>query len=153
MSKSVWGPATWHLLHCLVLKIDDNINKDQFESLKRIIVRIIHNLPCPYCTEHAISFIRNNNFEGISNISALRYFIFYFHNKVNERLKKPMITYDEHIVYYNNMNLYTVVEHFFFVYRKMNQTGVTMMLRNYHRNKVLNEINEYFIKNQSLYRL
>ena len=25
MQKSVWGPATWKLLHTLVLKINDNI--------------------------------------------------------------------------------------------------------------------------------
>lgn len=153
MSKNVWGPATWHLLHCMVLKIDDNINQVQLEDLKRIISRIVNNLPCPYCTEHATSFLKNNHFSSITTINALRYFIFYFHNKVNERLKKPQMGYEEHLQLYINMNLKIVIDHYFTVYRDMSQTSVTMMLRSFHRNMVLNEVNAYFFGAQSLYRL
>jgi hypothetical protein len=153
MSKNVWGPATWHLLHCIVLKIDDNVSSSQLEDVKRIISRIVNNLPCPYCTDHATSFLKSNNFVYINNIAALRYFVFYFHNKVNERLKKKQITYEEHLQIYVNMNLKTVLEHFFNVYREMNQTSVTMMLRSFHRTKVLTELNQYFIQKQNLYRL
>lgn len=153
MSKNVWGPATWHLLHCMVLKIDDNLSLSQLEDLKTMISRIINNLPCPYCTEHAISFFKNNNFKSITTISALRYFIFYFHNKVNERLKKTQMLYDEHIQLYVNMNLKIVVDHFFTVYRDMSQSSVTMMLRSYHRHMILNELNQYFVRSQNLYRL
>ena len=153
MSKNVWGPATWHLLHCMVLKIDDNINNNQIEDLKGIIFRIVNNLPCPYCTDHATSFFKMNKFSSITTISALRYFIFYFHNKVNERLKKPQIEYEQHLQIYVNMNLKFVVDHFFTIYREISQTSVTMMLRSFHRNMLLNELNKYFIRNQVLYRL
>lgn len=153
MSKNVWGPATWHLLHCMVLKIDDNINTSQLEDLKRIISRIINNLPCPYCTEHASSFFKKNNFNSITTLSAIRYFMFFFHNKVNERLKKPQMGYEEHLQLYMNMNFKIVVDHFFSVYRDMSQTSVTMMLRSFHRNIVLNDINAYLHSVQSLYRL
>jgi Erv1 / Alr family len=153
MSKNVWGPATWHLMHCMVLKIDDNINSSQLEDLKRMISRIISNLPCPYCTDHATSFLKANHFAGVKTISALRYFMFYFHNKVNERLKKPQMGYEEHIQLYVNMNLKIVVDHFFRIYKDMNQTSVTMMLRSYHRQIILKELNQYFMQTQELYRL
>jgi hypothetical protein len=153
MSKNVWGPATWNLLHCMVLKIDDNINNIQLEELKKIISRITHNLPCPYCAEHSASFFKINNYSSISSINALRYFLFYFHNNVNERLKKPIITYEHHIEIYVTMNLTTVIQHFFNVYRDMSQTSVTMMLKSFHRNLVLNELNSYLLKYQKLYRL
>lgn len=153
MSKSVWGPATWHLLHCIVLKVDDNINESQLENIKAIISRIANNLPCPYCTDHATTFLRTNKFESIKSINALRYFMFYFHNKVNERLKKPQMTYDDHINLYVKMNLKTVVEHFFKVYTEMNQTSVTLMLRSFHRVKLLGDVNQFFLQHQYLYRL
>jgi hypothetical protein len=153
MSKNVWGPATWHLLHCMVLKIDDNIDCRQLEDLKGILFRIVSNLPCPYCTDHATSFFRTNKFTSITTISALRYFMFFFHNKVNERLKKPQIDYEQHLQIYVNMNFKIVIDHFFTVYREMSQTSVTMMLRSFHRNMLLNELNKFFMRNQSLYRL
>jgi hypothetical protein len=153
MSKNVWGPATWHLLHCIVLKIDDNISSQQLEDVKAIIFRIVSNLPCPYCTDHATSFFKTNKFNSINNIITLRYFIFHFHNKVNERLKKPQMEYEQHLQLYVNMNLKIVIDHFFKVYRDMSQTSVTMMLRSFHRNILLNEVNKYFMRNQELYRL
>ena len=153
MSKNVWGPATWNLLHCLVLKIDDNIDQKTFEDVKTIISGIANNLPCPTCTEHAATFLKKNNFKSVANIETLRYFIFYFHNKVNERLKKPQIRFEEHIQIYANMNLKIVVDHFFSVYRDMSQISVTMMLRSYHRTMLLSEVNQYFMRNQSKYRL
>ena len=78
MSKNVWGPATWHLLHCIVLKIDDNIDSQQLEDLKAVIFRIVNNLPCPYCTDHATSFLKTNKFSSISGFVNNANFKLYF---------------------------------------------------------------------------
>ena len=65
MQKSVWGPATWKLLHTMVLKINNDVSISQINDLKSIILRIVSNLPCPYCTSHAISYITNSNYKLI----------------------------------------------------------------------------------------
>ncbi len=152
MSKSVWGPATWQLLHSMVLKINDDITPLQLKELKSIILNIASNLPCPYCTQHALSYLKTNHIELIDNIFALRVFIHRFHNDVNLRLKKPLMSYDDHIVIYNRLNLKLVVQNMLTIYKNMN-SSVTMMLYSYYRYKLVQDVNEYFYKNQNLYRL
>jgi hypothetical protein len=152
MSKSVWGPATWYFLHCLVLKINDDVTKPQIEELKGLIGSVFSNLPCPLCTSHAVSLMNSSNFKQIDTILALRTYMFQFHNKVNERLNKPQMNYEEHIVLYNNMNFELVVKNLFAIYKNMN-TSVTMMMYSFHRKSLLSQIDNYLVKNQSLFRL
>jgi hypothetical protein len=152
MSKSVWGPATWSLLHCMVLKINDNIVHSQLNDLKDMIMNISANLPCPNCTQHAISYLNSNKFNLINNIYTLRIFMHNFHNKVNERLKKPIMSYEEHLVVYSKMNFKLVIQNMMMIYKNMN-TSVSMMLYSYYRGKLIQDLDEYFYKNQKLYRL
>lgn len=154
MSKSVWGPATWFLLHSLVIKINDNVSNVVMNELKGIIRGITENLPCPICSSHAKSQLNKLRFESITTIDSLRKFMFFFHKSVNEMLKKPILmTYEEHLIIYNNMELTLVIKNFLNIYNNMSNTNVTMMLYSYHRKKLLNDINKYFVKNQGLYRL
>jgi hypothetical protein len=149
MQKSVWGPATWKLLHTMVLKINNDASVTQINDLKSILLRIVSNLPCPYCTSHAVSYFTNSNYKLIQNITDLRYFIFTFHNNVNKRLNKPVITYEEHLQLYN-IPLRTVALHFFEIYTTKN-TGVTMMLYNFHRKNMIHDLRVHFKNNQHLY--
>jgi len=154
MSKSVWGPATWSLLHCMVLKINDNVPHETFIDLKKLIRGITSNLPCPVCSSHSSAFLSKLRFDSITTVDGLRHFMFYFHNSVNELLKKPiLITYQEHIIIYNNMDLSIVIKNFLHIYNNMNSTNVTMMLYSFHRKKVLTDVDNYFVKYQKLYRL
>ena len=149
MQKSVWGPATWKLLHSMVLKMNDNASVQQINDLKSIILRIVSNLPCPYCTSHAVSYITSSNYKLIQNIKDLRYFIFVFHNNVNKRVNKPVITYEEHVQLYN-IPLNIVINNFITIYTTKN-TGITMMLYNFHRKNMIQDLRTYFINNHTLY--
>ena len=150
MSKAVWGPATWTLLHCMVLKTKDNIETASFIDLKNIILRIISHLPCPYCTSHALTLIASSNYKLIQNISDLRLFMFQFHNKVNQQVNKKLITYDEHVVIYCNLNLESVLQQFLNIYQKQH-AGVTMMLYSFHRKQMLNDVYNFFKRNRTIY--
>jgi hypothetical protein len=152
MSKSVWGPATWSLLHCLVLKISDDIPKSTLDELKTVISSIFSNLPCPICSNHAVSLMNSSGFKQINTIAALRVYMFHFHNKVNETLKKPQMKYEDHLILYNQMNFELVVKNVFNIYNNLN-TGVTMMLYSFHRTNLLRDIDAFLKKNQGLYRL
>ena len=154
MSKSVWGPATWYLLHSMVLKINDDTNSETITDLKKLIRNITSNLPCPACSAHATSHLSKMKFDSITSVEGLRRFMFHFHNTVNEMLKKPTtLTYEQHIILFDTMDLRLVIRHFLNVYNNMNSTNVTMMLYSFHRKKTLNDVNTFFVKNQKLYRL
>ena len=80
--------------------------------------------------------------------------MFNFHKSVNEMLKKPnTLTYEEHIILYDKMELTLVIQNYLNIYNNMNNTNVTMMLYSFHRKKTLNDVNTFFSKNQRLYRL
>ena len=149
MSKSVWGPATWTMLHCLVLKIKDDANN--IDELKKMITSICDNLPCPYCASHARTVIQKSNFNQIKDILTLRVFIFQFHNKVNERLKKPEIDYSTHLEKYKNLKLNDVYNTFVKAYN--NNSGTTMMLYSFHKKQVIQQLRNYFNNYASLYIL
>jgi hypothetical protein len=154
MSKSVWGPATWYLLHSMVLKINDDTNSETITDLKKLIRNITSNLPCPACSAHATSHLSKMKFDSITTVEGLRRFMFHFHNTVNEMLKKPTtLTYEQHIILFDTMDLRLVIRHFLNIYNNMNSTNVTMMLYSFHRKKTLNDVNTFFVKNQKLYRL
>lgn len=152
MQKSVWGPATWKVIHCLSFKANKNIKKDEFNELKNIISRIMSNLPCPYCTSHAISYLSTTNFKSIQNINDLTLYLFNFHNNVNIRLNKPTISIQEHNTIYNDMNMVNTVQTFINIYQK-NTNSVTMMLYNFHRKKMVYDVYLFFQKNKPLYGL
>ena len=149
MSKSVWGPATWSMLHCLVLKIKDDANN--IEQLKTLIISICDNLPCPYCAAHAKSIIQKSNFNKIQDILSLRVFIFQLHNIVNDKLKKPQMDYSSHLDKYKNYNLVDVINTFIKAYN--NNSGTTMMLYSFHKKQTTNQLKSYFKSYASLYIL
>jgi predicted house-cleaning noncanonical NTP pyrophosphatase (MazG superfamily) len=149
MSKSVWGPATWTMLHCLVLKIKDDANN--IEQLKTIISSICDNLPCPYCASHARGIIQKSNFSKIQDILSLRVFVFQLHNKVNERLKKPQMEYSQHLERYKISNLVDVINTFIKAYN--NNSGTTMMLYSFHKKQTTEQLKNYFRSYAPLYVL
>jgi hypothetical protein len=153
MSKSVWGPPTWQLLHCMVIKAKDIMTPSQIAELKGIIERVVTNLPCPICSGHALAFFKKNRYTQVQTLVQLRYFIFDFHNSVNKRLDKPLITYEEHLILYQHMNLEIVLRNMLHVYQNMSSTNVTMMLYSFHRTSIIRDLNQYFIRNDYLFRL
>lgn len=153
MSKNVWGPPTWQLLHCMALKVKETITLPQLQELKHMIERIVSNLPCPICSGHATSYFKTNHFQRIQTIQQLQLFLFLFHNSVNVRIKKPLITYDEHLLIYRPMSIDMVVRNMFHVYQNMNSTNVTMMLYSFHRKTILQDLHKYFRQNNTLFEL
>ncbi len=153
MSKNVWGPPTWQLLHCMALKLKETATLSQIQEMKKLIERMIANLPCPICSGHAIQYFKQNHFVRVNTLQQLQQFIFLFHNNVNTRLSKPLLTYEEHLLIYQSMRIDIVVQHMFHVYQHMNSTNVTMMLYSFHRRTILHDLHSYFKENQSLFIL
>jgi hypothetical protein len=153
MSRNVWGPPTWQLLHCMALKAKETITPSQLQELKTIIERLVSNLPCPMCSAHAISYFKANHFQRIQTIEQLQMFLFLFHNSVNSRIQKSLLTYEDHLLLYRYMSIETVVQNMFHVYQHMNSTNVTMMLYSFHRKNILHDLHKYFKQNNQLFHL
>jgi hypothetical protein len=151
MSKNVWGPPTWQVLHCMALKAKETMTFPQLQELKQIMERMVANLPCPMCSGHATAYFKQHHFQRIQTLQQLQMFLFQFHNSVNTRIKKPLITYEEHLLIYRPMSIDTVVRNMFQVYQHMNNTSVTMMLYSFHRKTILQDLHKYFRQNNHLF--
>ena len=92
MSKKEWGNITWILFH----SIAECIQEDNFQLVKQPIIELItiicSNLPCPDCSQHATSLLKQSLIQNISCKLHLKEFLRQFHNKVNIRLNKPIFT-------------------------------------------------------------
>lgn len=90
MTTKSWGPHVWTFIHTFCERIKDDffaINK------KRIIgslFMICSNVPCPYCAEHAKTYLKSVDTRKITSKALLKKFFFDFHNNVNKNTKKPI---------------------------------------------------------------
>ena len=63
--------------------------------MKQRIKALPVEIPCMKCRSHCSAFIESSNLdEVVSSRENLFRFYFTFHNKVNERLGKPIMDYD-----------------------------------------------------------
>ena len=74
MSKR-WGTPTWYFLHTLVEKFDSNHYKIVHNSITNIIVDLFNHLPCPYCKDHALQYIRKNNIYKIRTREQMKEYL------------------------------------------------------------------------------
>jgi hypothetical protein len=89
MSIKEWGPITWYLFHTLAEKIKDEYFEQERSNIIDHIFSIAANLPCPECKQHAVSNLKFVDKTKIKTKENLKDFLFQFHNKVNEKTKKP----------------------------------------------------------------
>jgi hypothetical protein len=106
---SVWGPALWFSFHLSASKYPESAGCIQRTQMKAIILGIPVLLACTACKEHAHCYIKktkdDNKLDDIvsGQVKLFNWFVD-FHNAVNERLKKRIITYEEASkMYYNDI--------------------------------------------------
>ena len=97
-NPNVWGPGYWFLLHVGSLNYPSSASPIVAKKMENYIIGIPSIIPCFDCKCHAISYIESQ----IPNLSKIcegrdSLFKFYvdFHNSVNERLGKTVITLED----------------------------------------------------------
>ena len=98
-NKEEWGNAVWLLFHTLGEKLTDSYIENNNSQLKRIIMLICQNLPCPDCASHAMETLKNANLDSIKTKDHLKYFFWSFHNIVNHKIGNPIVEYDYLAIY------------------------------------------------------
>ena len=145
MSKSEWGNVTWILFHSIIEKIKDdtpiNVIKMVFDNIKLIC----SNLPCPYCKDHAMSYLNNYKKYNFDTKEKLKIFFFTFHNNVNKKLNKPIMKLDI-LEKYKTANLNNIFSTFNNVYLKKYTSK--MLMYNFHRRLALKKFFNFVKENK-----
>ena len=87
-----WGPATWYLLHTICEKISDELLQKEKTRIVNLLKGICTNLPCGECSKHAKGYTKTLVPRIITDKESLKSYFFTFHNKVNQRLRKPVFS-------------------------------------------------------------
>ena len=97
-SPQIFGPPLWFSLHNASAHYPINPSPITSERMKNIILGIPVLLPCKNCSEHATAYIEKN-FEKLNDICSTRDNLFKFfvdfHNYVNIRYNKPVMSYED----------------------------------------------------------
>lgn len=141
LSKQEWGNITWKLFHTLCVKIKEDSLNIIPELLNEFYI-ICNNLPCPECSEHAVNYFRNINIKHLNSKKDLCIIMNDFHNSVNIRINKPVLSLNDSVAKYNKVSKYQVVREFIKVFSKSTGSHLLMM-RNMHKNIMINRFREF----------
>ena len=133
MSKSLWGPPCWSIMHILATRIKEEDFENKKESLWFIINQICNNLPCPECRQHAVSLMRQTKKENIlKSKDNLEIFLFDFHNLVNKKKGLRLFTKEEYNLKYKKSNIKEVVINFINIFNASSRNN-NLMMESFHR--------------------
>ena len=100
----IWGPPFWYTLHNGAFHYPKHASPLYSERMKNFILGLPIMVPCVVCKEHATAFIekhRNKLNDICSNRDDLFKFFVDFHNQVNKRYNKPILSYEDAYSIYN----------------------------------------------------
>lgn len=90
--KERLGIATWTLLHAVV----DLSPPDKLTIIKRWITDLSLIYPCTECKEDMQAYITENPIDDSTSATMVKW-MFKFHNHVNQKLGKPLMTPSEYV--------------------------------------------------------
>ena len=73
-------------------------NSDDMAAAKNFYTSLASLLPCPSCREHYAQMLLDDNIDDhLHSKGTLMRFINYLHNKVNVRIGKPIVAFEEYV--------------------------------------------------------
>jgi hypothetical protein len=103
-NPATFGPGIWYCIHLTAKQAKDEISKKKF---KDFMEHVIENLPCSTCQQHATNYYQSNPLKEYWNIKengeeiGLFKWTWNFHNTVNNRLKKPYVSWENAKMLFN----------------------------------------------------
>jgi hypothetical protein len=102
-SPNIWGPGLWLNIHTGSLSYPENPSVTTRERMKWFIWGLPMILPCQTCKDHATAYVMRHNTqinEIVTNRKNLFEFFVDFHNAINQRHRKPLMSYREASILY-----------------------------------------------------
>lgn len=98
MLTTIWGPSTWHLLHCISFNYPACPTEEQKDHYMQFVLSLQHVLPCGKCRSNLVK-----NFEKVpltradmASRDTFSRYIYKLHECVNQMLhKKSNLTYSD----------------------------------------------------------
>lgn len=104
LPKATWGPLGWTWLHMLAINFPTSPTEDEQRSTHLRIWRFLSALPCGDCIRHATMYYFQHP-PDVTNSLSLQTWVWNFHNTVNRRLGKPILTYPEYMrIYFDEIS-------------------------------------------------
>jgi len=106
LSKKIWGPMAWYLLHEFSMNNHRKIPESKKHNYYIFYTSFIYVLPCEMCSNHYSDIIYNMNILGECKINRLYLMRWCFktHNIVNDFLNKPKYSYKNFIDDYKKID-------------------------------------------------
>jgi|688.fasta_scaffold175795_1 hypothetical protein len=137
MSKSLWGPPCWSLMHVLATRIKEEDFENKKESLWLVINEICNNLPCPECRQHAVSLMKQTKKASVlKSKDNLELFLFDFHNLVNKKKGLKLFTKEEYNLKYKKENIRDIVFNFINIFNASARNN-NLMTDAFHRQRFI----------------
>jgi hypothetical protein len=112
MSNQEWGNATWILFHSLAQQITEKAFTTKRLLLIKFVRDTCYHLPCPICSEHASNLLSKSYTNKIQTKDDFIEFLRQFHNIVNHKLNKPILSELEVGEKYKRARLNLVIQNF-----------------------------------------
>jgi hypothetical protein len=119
ISKSVWGPKAWHLLHAFSIHPSSEITQEEQHFYYLFYKTFYYIIPCQICKIHYRDIL--DIFEPLDEKKitrkSLKIWVWKIHNKVNERLGKKKMEYQKAMEMQKplqNKEIFYFINHIFF---------------------------------------
>jgi len=91
MYPPLFGPHIWDTLMYVALNYPTEPTEEQQQVMTQFLTTLVRVLPCPGCANHAIKYVELHP-PHVSNGEKLLEWVVAFHNHVNIKLKKPVMS-------------------------------------------------------------
>ena len=99
--KGTWGPKGWNWLHVTAINYPQRARRTDAKAAFRRVWNFVSNLPCIECRQHATQYVLSHP-PNLAGSESFQDWAWQFHNDVNDRLGKTLITRDEYRQLYAN---------------------------------------------------
>lgn len=104
LPPSSWGPFFWHTFHITALGYPLKPTYGHKKAAKEFFESMVFLIPCPICREHYSEFLHQMPITPfLDRRDDLFKWTVTLHNKVNEKLGKPIVSELEAIEYYRRL--------------------------------------------------
>lgn len=96
MNTNCWGPGAWNFLHAISFNYPDQPSEKDKQDHITLFTHLQNILPCPTCRdEYAKMLSQFPVKDAVHSKEALTRWLVDIHNRVNKRLNKPHMPFDQ----------------------------------------------------------